>query len=77
MTPGTGVPFGLGLATEIESLVVRWPGGEAEEFSGQKADGFFHLVQGSGVAEQVAEHWGSVNYEVTCSIGRRVPRIVV
>lgn len=26
-------------------------------------------------AEQVADHWGSINYEVTCSIGRRVPRL--
>jgi alanine racemase len=33
--------------------------------------------QGSGVisAEQVAERWGTINYEVTCAIGRRVPRL--
>jgi alanine racemase len=27
-------------------------------------------------AEQVADHWGTINYEVTCSISRRVPRLV-
>ena len=27
-------------------------------------------------AEQVAERWGSINYEVTCGIGLRVPRLV-
>jgi alanine racemase len=34
--------------------------------------------QGSNTisAEQVADHWGTINYEVTCSIARRVPRIV-
>ena len=26
-------------------------------------------------AEEVARHWGTVNYEVTCGIGSRVPRI--
>jgi len=44
--------FGLGSATEIQSLVVRWPGGEAEKFSGLEADGFYQLVQRSGVARR-------------------------
>lgn len=26
-------------------------------------------------AEQVADHWGTINYEVTCAIAMRVPRI--
>ncbi|MFV2044452.1 MAG: alanine racemase C-terminal domain-containing protein, partial [Anaerolineales bacterium] len=26
-------------------------------------------------AEQVAERWGTINYEVTCGIGLRVPRL--
>jgi alanine racemase len=26
-------------------------------------------------AEQVADRWGTINYEVTCGIGARVPRI--
>ncbi|MEK7683044.1 MAG: alanine racemase [Chloroflexota bacterium] len=28
-------------------------------------------------AEQLAERWGTINYEVTCGIGARVPRIYV
>ncbi|MFQ5944579.1 MAG: alanine racemase, partial [Anaerolineales bacterium] len=27
-------------------------------------------------AEQVADRWGTINYEVTCGIGHRVPRLV-
>jgi len=27
-------------------------------------------------AEQVADRWGTINYEVTCGIGSRVPRLV-
>ncbi len=27
-------------------------------------------------AEQVAAHWGTINYEVTCGISQRVPRLV-
>ncbi len=27
-------------------------------------------------AEQAADYWGTINYEVTCSIARRVPRLV-
>ena len=26
-------------------------------------------------AEQLADHWGTINYEVTCGIGARVPRV--
>jgi alanine racemase len=26
-------------------------------------------------AEQVADRWGTINYEVTCGIGARVPRV--
>ena len=28
-------------------------------------------------AEDVAERWGTINYEVTCGVGRRVPRLYV
>jgi tetratricopeptide (TPR) repeat protein len=45
------VHFGLGDAQAVERLVVRWPGGEAEEFAGAKLDGRYQLVQGSGRAE--------------------------
>jgi alanine racemase len=38
------------------------------------------LIGGQGgntiSAEQVADRWGTINYEVTCAIARRVPRLV-
>jgi tetratricopeptide (TPR) repeat protein len=42
--------FGLGAATDIERVVVRWPGGKSEEFTGLSADGHYLLTQGSGQA---------------------------
>ena len=42
--------FGIGDAKEIERVVVRWPGGEAESFDGIRIDGRYHLVQDSGTA---------------------------
>jgi len=45
------VHFGLGEATQIDKAVVRWPGGEAEEFTGLEVDGRYRLVQGAGQAE--------------------------
>lgn len=44
------VHFGLGDATEIESLSVRWVGGATETFAGVTPDGRFHLVEGTGAA---------------------------
>ena len=44
--------FGLGTATEIERVVVRWPGAEPEDFTGLEAGGFFELVQAEGVARR-------------------------
>jgi alanine racemase len=26
-------------------------------------------------AEEIAQRWGTINYEVVCGIGRRVPRV--
>jgi len=42
--------FGLGDESEIERVVVTWPGGVEEEIAGIAADGRFELVQGSGRA---------------------------
>ena len=41
---------GLGKAGSIEKIVVRWPGGGTESFSGAQPDGFLDLTQGSGTA---------------------------
>lgn len=40
--------FGLGSADAIESVNVRWPGGETETFTGFTVDQRYRLVQGSG-----------------------------
>ncbi len=45
------VHFGLGSATEVDRLTVRWPGGQAETYRGLAADGRYRIVQGSGQAE--------------------------
>jgi len=44
------VHFGLGNATSIDRLVVRWPGQQPESFEGLKVDSHYELVQGSGTA---------------------------
>jgi tetratricopeptide (TPR) repeat protein/thiol-disulfide isomerase/thioredoxin len=42
--------FGLGDAKGIEKLVVRWPGGKAEEFTSLEAGKFYQLTQGGARA---------------------------
>lgn len=41
------VHFGLGKIREIDRLVVRWPGGQPQEFSGLKVNRRYQLVQGA------------------------------
>ena len=45
------VHFGLGTSDSIKRLVVRWPGGDTEEFDGVTANGSFRLQEGRGIAE--------------------------
>lgn len=45
--------FGLGDSREVGRVVVRWPGGEAEEIAGVAADGRYEIRQGTGVAKPV------------------------
>ncbi len=45
------VHFGLGTNDAVERLIVRWPGGEAEQFTNLEADRHYAIVQGSGRAE--------------------------
>lgn len=42
--------FGLGDRTDIDRLIVSWPGGEREEFRGASSDTFCILRQGTGHA---------------------------
>ncbi|HJM62454.1 MAG: hypothetical protein CMN05_08335 [Roseibacillus sp.] len=44
--------FGLGASPRLDSLVVHWPGGKSESFSGVTADGWFTLAQEKGQAER-------------------------
>jgi tetratricopeptide (TPR) repeat protein len=43
--------FGLGSATEIERVVVRWPGGAKETFRGIQPNRHYAVAQGTGRAE--------------------------
>ena len=43
--------FGLGEATAVDSIVVRWPSGTEETFAGVEADADWLLVEGSGAAK--------------------------
>jgi hypothetical protein len=40
--------FGLGSATKIDSLVVRWPDGSTESFAGGGVDRRMELLRGQG-----------------------------
>jgi len=44
------VHFGLGAVVEFDSLLVRWPGGDAEHFEGGPVDQWKTIKRGQGVA---------------------------
>ena len=43
--------FGLGALQSIDRVIVRWPGADAEPFTGVTPGGFFELNQGTGNAK--------------------------
>ena len=45
----TRVHFGLGSATRISNLEIRWPSGKVETFSDLAADKFYSILEGEGV----------------------------
>ncbi len=45
---GTRLQFGLGRHRKIDRLIVRWPGGQVEEFPGVAADRRVTLIEGTG-----------------------------
>ena len=49
------IHFGLGDATEVGQIVVHWPGGEIERFTGMAVDKRYVLVQGSGRANEAPD----------------------
>ena len=62
--------FGLGQSTEIERLVVRWPGDRAEVYTGLAADRRYRIVQGSGRAKPWEPRTQLVKLDVTTASGR-------
>ena len=48
------IHFGSGDAAKVQRIAVNWPGGPSETFSGMALNGRYHLVQGTGVARQLA-----------------------
>ncbi|MBL9171187.1 MAG: ASPIC/UnbV domain-containing protein [Verrucomicrobiales bacterium] len=47
--------FGVGEANELDRVVVRWPGAEAQTFSGLELDQYHVLVQGAEPSKSMAE----------------------
>ncbi len=47
--------FGLGSATAVDRVIVRWPGGAEETFRSIGADARWRLVQGAGEAQPAAK----------------------
>jgi hypothetical protein len=45
--------FGLGAAEKIDSIVVHWPSGGVEQFSGASPNSLVLLTEGKGMAERV------------------------
>ncbi|HLV87799.1 MAG TPA: CRTAC1 family protein [Candidatus Sulfotelmatobacter sp.] len=44
----TRVHFGLGQATKVESLEIRWPSGKIETFNNLDVDRFYSILEGTG-----------------------------
>ena len=45
----TRVHFGLGTATSIDSLEIRWPSGKVETFKALSVDKFYSVLEGQGI----------------------------
>ncbi len=43
------VHFGLGKATHIDSVQIRWPSGKTDDVNDIAADRFYAVLEGSGV----------------------------
>jgi len=46
--------FGLGTAKAIDKVIVHWPGGEVEQFTGVDANHRYRLTQGTGKPQDVS-----------------------
>jgi len=50
--PDLRVHFGLGSATKIDSLEIRWPSGKVESLKDLAPDRFYAVLEGSGIVER-------------------------
>jgi hypothetical protein len=46
--------FGLGSATRIDSVEVRWPSGKTESFKDVAGDKIYTILEGRGIQESIA-----------------------
>ncbi|SPE45806.1 hypothetical protein SBA7_990014 [Candidatus Sulfotelmatobacter sp. SbA7] len=46
--------FGLGAASTMDEVEIRWPSGTTETLRGVPADFIYALVEGSGIQEKLA-----------------------
>jgi hypothetical protein len=46
--------FGLGAASQVDTLLVRWPSGHTESFTNLPSGHEIHLIEGEGIAAQTA-----------------------
>jgi enediyne biosynthesis protein E4 len=44
-------PFGLGAATKMDSVEIRWPNGKVETFQNLAADAIYTIVEGQGIKD--------------------------
>jgi hypothetical protein len=47
----TRVHFGLGSATKVDTVEIRWPSGKVETLKNLAADKFYYLLEGEGSVE--------------------------
>jgi hypothetical protein len=43
--------FGLGNATKIDTLEIRWPSGKVEALKDLEADKFYSILEGKGIVD--------------------------
>jgi hypothetical protein len=46
------VHFGLGSATKIDSVEIRWPSGKTDTLTNLAPDKFYAVLEGSGVVDR-------------------------
>ena len=63
--------FGLARATEIEQVVIHWPGGDQETFNNLPVDRHYKIVQGTGRAQEWTPPTRQVALEPSSPVAQR------